>query len=880
MNLFAPLKALLARPRARIRKYIDNLLEDSITYHTSLYPGNRSLIIKKILNRLTAKVKVDDHNLDKIKKIDPDNFVVFASKNKRVFDFLYLHTCFKDMELPYPELGFDFSFFFTQPLKRLFRIFISHMDYFLHHFHFRDIYTSGQAEQELLKGKSGFVCLIEEDDFYKRFIKSTPDPLFLLIEFQKRMDKSVIIVPEDIIYVSKPMHKDPGLADILLGTHEKPGLLKRLYILFRHPDKIKVAIANPVDLKEFIRRPEIDRLDAEFQTHKLRTYLTDILNRQRKSITGPVLKSRQEITEEILTRKSLREYLAEYAAAQNISLQKTNKKAASYINEIAANYNLRVINFGRWILTWVFKNIFEGLMVNQSEINRMREKSTEAPLILVPCHKSHLDYLLLPYVMYKNNMPCPHIAAGKNLSFWPLGPLFRGGGAFFLRRTFKGAELYSKIFAAYLGKLLLEGFNIKIFIEGGRSRTGKLLTPRPGGLAMIIRAYLDGACDNLYFVPIFIGYDRVLEEDAYLKEIEGGNKSPETLKGLISTRKFLKKKYGKVYIRFDEPISINDYIREKNIDLIKTTDKEYIRFIKQLGYKLINRINANAVATPHGIMASAILTGSSNTFSKRQLLERVNTYMNLLTFFEAELSDTLLIDPDNTLDTVIRTFISRNFMELADEDEDEITEDTQFIIKHNKRAILDYYKNSVISFFVPSAYTAVAVLECDRFTFSPADLVLRYKFLQKMFTDEFSYDEDLTCEEQISLSIKGFISQGILVPDSKTEMFNLTSSGRRKLKWFAAFMQPFLESYHTALVYFEKEKPGEYDARERGKKILSQAGKLYKRNQIRLKESISLINYRNAANYFMKNGINGAEDQVQIEHYKQIIDRLIQLTLS
>ena len=687
-------------------------------------------------------------------------------------------------------------------------------------------------------------------------------------------------MPEDLIYVSKPMRKDPGLSDILFGTHEKPGLLKRMYILFRRPEKIRVAIARPVNLREFIQRPEIDSLDAEFQTHRLRSHLVDILNRQRKSITGPVLKSSQEITEEILTRKSLREYLAEYAEANNISLQKTNKKAASYIKEIAANYNLRVINFGNWLLTWVFKNIFEGLMVNQEEINRMREKSTEAPLILVPCHKSHLDYLLLPYVMFRNNMPCPHIAAGKNLSFWPLGPLFRGGGAFFLRRTFKGAELYSKIFAAYLEKLLSEGFNIKIFIEGGRSRTGKLLTPRPGGLAMIIQAYLNGACDNLFFVPVFVGYDRVLEEDAYLKEIEGGKKSPETLKGLISTRKFLKKKYGKVYIRFDEPISINDYIREKDIDLTKTTGKEYIRFIKQLGYKLINRINANTVATPHGIIASAVLTGPSNTFSKKELMERADTYTNLLSFYEVELSDTLLLDPDNTLDTVIRTFLSRNFIELADEDEDEIIEDTQFIVKHNKRAILDYYKNSVISFFVPSAYTAVTILECDRFKFSPGDLVLRYKFLQKMFTDEFSYDEDLTCEEQISRSIKGFISQGILVPDSSPDLFNLTSSGRRKLKWFAAFMQPFFESYLTALLYFEKEKPGEYEAKERVKKILSQAGKLYKRNQISLKESISLINYMNAANYFMKNGINGADDQARIDHYKQILDRLIRLTLS
>jgi len=881
MGLFQTIKSFVPNTRARLRKYTNYLLGDTQDYYTSLYPGNQSYIIKKIIIRLVKKLNLDDHNLDKIKNIEPESIVVFACKNKRIFDFLYFHTKLKALDLPFPELGFDFRFFFLLSVKRGCRILLSHLDYFLHHFHVKDMYTSGFAQKQLQNKRSGFVSLIEEDDFYKRFIKYTPDPLFHLIELQKQIDTNVIIVPEDIIYVTKPMHKNPGLTDILFGTHEKPGLIKRIYTLIRYPEKIRIAVAQPINLKEFINRPEIDCLDAEFQAHRLRSHLVDILNRQRKSITGPILKSRQEITEDILTRKSLREYLADYAAKNNIPLYKINKKAASYIKEIAANYNPRVIKTFSLVLNWVFKNIFDGLVVNQDEINRMREKSTEAPLILIPCHKSHLDYLLLPYLMFKNNMPCPHIAAGKNLSFWPLGPIFRGGGAFFIRRTFKGAELYTKIFAAYLEKLLYEGFNLKIFIEGGRSRTGKLLSPRPGGLGMIIKAYLNGACDNLYFVPVFVGYDRVLEEDAYLKEIEGGKKSPETLKGLINTRKFLKKKYGKVYIKFDDPLSFKDYLKEKKVDLSRTTDKEYMEFVKEFAYKLMNSINENAIVTPHGIIASAILNSAQNNFIKKQMLERVNTYMNLLTFNNVELSDTLLMDPDQALNMVIQNFISRNFIELADEDEGEISDNTTFIVKHNKRAILDYYKNSAISFFVPSAYTAVAILEIDQFKFSLSDLVPRYKFLQKMYTDEFSYDQEITQEEQISKCIKGFINEGILVPDpTQADMLNLTSQGLRKLKWFSAFLLPFFESYKTCLLFLEKEKTDKYDAKEQTKKIQSFGNKLYKRNNITLKESLSLVNYRNAATYFARNDINGSEDQIQIDFYKEIIDRMIRLTVS
>ncbi len=878
MKLFQKLKDLITNIRLKLRKMINCMLGNSYDYFLCFYPANSGYFIQKLIKRLINKLNFDDHNIDKIKSIDKDSIVVYASKNKRILDFLYYHTRLKGLDLPFPQIGFDFRFFFLLPVKRLFQIFLCHLDYFFHHFHFKDAYTTQYATKELLKGRSGFVCLIEEDDFYKRFIKSTPDPLFLLIQLQKTINKSVIIIPENIIYVTKPMRKEPTLTDILFGTHEKPGFIKRFYIILKQPEKIRVELASPVNLKDFISRPEIEQLDSEFQAHRLRSYLVEILNRQKKSITGPVLKSRQEITEDILTRKSLREYLAQYAVEKNLTLSKTHKRAAGYIKEIAANYNLQVINFGNWLLTWVFKNIFEDLVLNQTEINRMREKSTEAPLILVPCHKSHLDYLLLPYVMFRNNMPCPHIAAGKNLSFWPLGPLFRRGGAFFLRRTFQGAPLYTKIFAAYLEKLLFEGFNIKIFIEGGRSRTGKLLAPKPGGLAMLINAYNNGACDNLYFVPIFIGYDQVLEEEAYLKEIEGGKKKPETLKGLINARKFLKKKYGKVYMKFNEPISIKDYIKYKNIDLSKVSNEEYIKFVKTFGYKLINAINTNAVATPHGIIASAVLNCSKNSFAKKQMIARADTYMNILNFMKAEVSDTLLVDPDNSLNAVTNDFISRNFIELADEDDKDITENTVFIVKDNKRAILDYYKNSVISFFVQFSYTAVAILETDRFQFSSSDLVGRYIFLEKIFTDEFFFDEETTYEENISTCIKWFVNEGIIVPDpSGLDMFRITSQGLRKLKWVAAFLQPFFESYKTTLLYFEKYKANKHEGKERVKKIHSLGTKLYKTKIITFKESLSQINYKNAANYFTKNGVEGSQDQKKIDYYKNILDRLILL---
>ncbi|THB79825.1 MAG: glycerol-3-phosphate acyltransferase [Desulfobacteraceae bacterium] len=882
MKIFSGVSQFTSRIRASVRRYIDCLLENRDDYYTCYFPGRQGIISRNLIRLVTRNLTIDDSNVEKVSGFGPNDIVVYANKYKTTYNFIFFNTRLKALNVPFPEIGFDFRFIFTLPLKRLLQMMISHLDFFFHHFRFKDPYSTGYIRETLKAGKAGFMSLIEEEDFYNRFILSTPDPLSILISLQESTDKTIWIVPQDIIFITRPERKEPGFRDIVFGTNERPGKIRRLLSVLNKNNKVAVEFADPVNLKDYIERPDIKGLGTEFQCNQLRSDLVDIINRQKKSITGPTLISRQEITQDILTDMTLREYLADYSDQNEIPLQKVHKKSAAYINEIAANYNLRVINFLNIVLTWVFRNIFDGLVVNQSELKKMREASKDAPLILVPCHKSHLDYLLLPYIMFHNNMPCPHIAAGKNLSFWPLGPIFRGGGAFFLRRTFKGAELYSKIFAAYLGKLLYEGFNIKIFIEGGRSRTGKTLPPKLGGLAMIIQTYINKACDNLYFIPIYIGYDRVLEEDAYLKEIEGAQKAPENLSGLVRARKFLKKKYGKVYVKFNDPVSLKTFISQKNLDLEKTDNEEYMTMVRSLGYQLINSINTSVVVTPHGLIAAGVLNSASHSFTKSQLMDRVYTYMNLLYFVDANLADTLMIDPDASFSTVINMFLSRNFIELADEDEDDIHDSTTFIVKSNKRAILDYYKNNSISYFIFPAYTAMAILEIDRFNFSSADLVLRFKFLQKMFMDEFPTDENTTAEEYISSALKAFINEGIIVPDLEdTDRYQLTSEGLRKLKWFAAFLLPFLESYHTALSYFEKYTDiSKHDEKERAKKTHGIGQKLYKRKTVIFKESLSLINYKNACKYFANNGIQGSEDHYNIDFYRNIIQRLLSLPVN
>ncbi|MBF0469074.1 MAG: glycerol-3-phosphate acyltransferase, partial [Desulfamplus sp.] len=379
----------------------------------------------------------------------------------------------------------------------------------------------------------------------------------------------------------------------------------------------------------------------------------------------------------------------------------------------------------------------------------------------------------------------------------------------------------------------------------------------------------------------YVGYDQVLEEAAYLHEIEGGKKNPENLSQLIRARKFLKKKYGKVYIKFHEPFSLSDYLDENQLDLASMDNDQHMSLCRNIGYKLLNAINETSIVTPHGVIASAVLNASGNSFSKKEIMFRVNSYMNMLTISNAELADTLTIDPDLALNHVLGTFVSRKFIELADETEEEIADNTRFFVKDNKRPILDYYKNNAICFFIPAAYTAIAILKTDKFQFSSGDLTDTYRFLQNFFIDEFSFDEEKTCIEYIHTCIKAFIDDGILVPTpSFSDTYNLTSEGYRKLKAFSEFLRPFLESYKVALMYFEKYPKDKHDPKERIKKMQSRGASCYKRQEILLKESLSKINYTNASNFFMNNGVEGSENSEEIKQYKEIIENLLTIVTS
>lgn len=864
-----------------VDRWITHLIQGTHDQYFCLLPSQAGSIRHFLLRIFFRGIRMDADQTAKLEKIPADAIVIYANKFKGHFDFLFYHTRYTENRLKIPEIGIGYKIRLWQPPFRLFRVLLAKLDHLIRHRTLPNAYERGYIRKELLAGRGAFFSLVGGKGFYRRFIKSETDPIQYLIEMQQSMDRPVVIVPHLMFFSKKPIRARANFWDVLFGTELKPGTLRRLVTLFRKPGKIFIEISEPVNLKDFLSSSENVNRSTFHLALVLRRQLLLQFNRHRQSITGPLLKSREEIKESILTSERLRETMLQFAEKRDLPLYKVHKEANAYLDEIAAKYNNSMIEFGALVIRWFLNTMFDGLTVNSDMLQRIKNMSRQGPLILIPCHKSHIDYLILSYLLYLNNMPCPHVVAGKNLFFWPLGPLFRAGGAFSIRRSFKGAVLYSKVFAEYVHKLLEEGFNIELFIEGGRSRTGKLLVPQLGFISILLSAFKNNACENLIFAPIYIGYDRVLEEKAYLTEIEGGQKEPENLKQVIKARRFLKKKYGRIYVNFTEPISLNDLLKQKEISIEQASPKETNELCRYIGNRVINAIGDATVVTPHALVATAALNFAKDRFAHSHIMTQIETYLFYLVSKGIPLSDTLLMDHIQAIEQVVEIYTQRKFIERISHENDTNPEDHLYQVNINGRPNLEYYKNNCINHFVPASYTAFLILEKDAFQFSASDLHKGYSFLQNLFKLEFSIPHDKAPTVLVRKSIKAFVDDAILMPHATLpDTYNLTSVGFRKMRLFARLLKPYFESYWVVLNFLMNSPKASIKPKDRIKKIQAKGFKMFKGNEIERKESLSKINYQNAIDFFTAEGIRGSEDSDLMEPYLAVIQKYLEIMAS
>ena len=355
---------------------------------------------------------------------------------------------------------------------------------------------------------------------------------------------------------------------------------------------------------------------------------------QRVSTIGPDLSHRRTIVAQVLKTRVVREAVREEMREKNLDRHKALEVARGYAYEIAANYSHPFVVFMAGVLSRLWNRLYDGVeLANFSSLESVGEG---VEVVYAPCHRSHMDYLLLSYVIYMKGYAVPHIAAGINLNMPVIGSFLRRGGAFFLRRSFGGNALYTAVFTKYLGLMMARGHSLEYFIEGGRSRTGRLLQPKTGMLSMTVRSYLREPKRPVVFVPVYFGYERLVEGRTYINELSGRPKEKESVLTLLRTIPELRSRFGKVYVSFGEPLPLDPLIAKHAPDWNREPSGSDDRppwlspLVAELATTIMTRINAAACVTPINLIGLALLATPRQCLGEADLARLLEVYASLM----------------------------------------------------------------------------------------------------------------------------------------------------------------------------------------------------------------------------------------------------------
>lgn len=819
-------------------------------YHSGSLYREENFPLYWLVRKVFSKVVISDATAEGLKSLSEKGVIVYALKNKSQLNSLILHELSMRKGIPRPDYCHGINMITWQPWPIALRVILSHL---FHRILRKTAVHSTRMEhlkQITLEGKTSIIHLGESDLFENPFVEETLDRL---LQAQEASAAPIYICPELITYGRRREKEDESLINILFGQSDTTDPLRRVITFLRYSNKASVISAGPINLAEYMKAGET--LSREELIRQLRGELITRIDEEKATIVGPLLKSREEIIGMVLRDKKLVSFMEETASTEKKGKKDfvaIRKEARKYLEEIASDYNEIFVEIWEKILSWLWNNIYDGVVVDGEGIAKIRQVSKKMPFVIIPCHRSHIDYLLLSYCFYKNNIQMPFVAAGTNLLFFPIGYIFRKSGAFFLRRSFKGNELYAEVFARYVKILLKEGLPLEFFIEGGRSRTGKMVMPKYGLLSMILQAFQEKCCDDLAAIPVYIGYDRVIEEKAYLKELGGAPKEKEKTTDMIRSGKLLRKRYGRVYLNVGEPILLKSYLAAQEKPLEEMTVAERQSLYRRIGYTIVREINKVSVVTPFSLTSAGLLCYDRRGISLGELREVLALFFDYLSSQKVSFAMTFA-DRDNAVREALNLFdqsglISR--MGAEDEEEEEI-EEIVYSLEDEKRMNLEYYKNNILHYFLPVSFVATSVLA------SPEDMVpvnrIRddYAFFKRLFRHEFIFDDQKDDLEEIKETLSYLRDRGMIAGFDKEEKawIEVKGRGRTNLLPFAGLIHNYMESYWVVVRGCYYLRKGPKAERDWLKNIRGLGERMYRKGEIRRAEALSQSNYQSAIRY-------------------------------
>ncbi|MCK3657757.1 glycerol-3-phosphate 1-O-acyltransferase [Pasteurellaceae bacterium Pebbles2] len=709
-----------------------------------------------------------------------------------------------------------------------------------------------------------YVFLDEGHSFFKSkgAKKETEKVFYNYLELHRALaELDVQLVPVSVLWGRAPGQEDKnGLPKLRLLN----GIQKTFAVLWFGRDTF-VRFSQAVSLRYMVNEHGSDEKIAQ----KLARVAKMHFAKQRISAAGPRLPNRQAMFNKLLQSPTILQAIEDEAKAKNLTKEKATKEAEKILDEIAANVSYEGLRVADRFLRWLWNKLYQGIDVQNAD--RVRKLALDGhEIVYIPCHRSHIDYLLLSYVLYHQGLVTPHIAAGINLNFWPVGGLFRRGGAFFIRRTFKGNRLYSTIFREYLAELFHRGYSVEFFIEGGRSRTGRLLAPKTGMVSMTLQALQQGQTRPISIVPVYVGYEHVLEVDTYAKELRGAAKEKENAGLVLRVIKKLRN-LGKGYVNFGEPISLNNYLNQHYPEWKQDSQEDRPAWFNQAVDKVSNQVMVNinnaAAVNAMNLTGTALLSSRQRALAREQLLEQLESYQQFL--LNTPYSQDVII-PTESPEEMLTHVLSLDRVGVLTE-KDNFGEIIR--LERNSAVLMTYYRNNIQHLFVLPSLVASIVLHYEA---TQKDLVIDavakiYPFLRSELFLHFNNEE---LRERVESIIAELSRQNLI--KSNDNLLSINRAKVRSLQLWAATMREILQRYQISVSLLLNEPNISRAALEKESQSIAQ--RLSVLHGINAPEFFDKAVFSCFVNSLKVNGYfdeQGQADLVKLQELADIFNRLI-----
>ncbi|KAF1985072.1 acyltransferase [Aulographum hederae CBS 113979] len=505
--------------------------------------------------------------------------------------------------------------------------------------------------------------------------------------------------------------------------------------------------------------------------------------------------------------------------------QKRKREIEASLMEVAGQWtddmickmeSKRFIRGAYYIATALLTRAYhQGIHVNTEEILRLKTIAEQAEkkkqsIIFLPCHRSHVDYVSLQLICYRLGLALPVVVAGDNLNFPVVGPFLQHAGAMWIRRSFGDDQLYTTLVQAYIDTLLQNGYNFECFVEGGRSRTGKLLSPKFGILNFLLDSLLSGRVEDAIICPVSTQYDKVIEVDSYVSELLGQPKPKENLMDFLSASSILNLKLGRVDVRFHEPWSLRGFIDENMVKMpmqMGNSEEEQkketrIRLLRTLGYRVLKEINDVSVVMPTALIGTVLLTLRGRGVGKTELIRRVEWLSERVKARGGRVAHFSEFQTATVVERGLEV-LGPNLVGTVEG----LPEETFYAVDRFK---LSFYRNMTIHLFVLQSIVSAAMYmkvkqgggpEQQRISFH--DLREQVYFLSQLFRGEFIFPTE-GLDVNLYRTLVGLESDRVIDiarhPENPDQMETISlsaaelESGRENFDFYCFLIWPFIEA--------------------------------------------------------------------------------------